>query len=135
MQQNKKNLIVELTLEFGAKVIDYCEKLNSLKKYELSKQLFRSGTSIGANVRESQNAESLSDFIHKNKIAAKEGDETEYWLTLCKINDNFPDPGELITDIESINKVLSKIIASSKRKQTMQKLMISSVLFLFFIIF
>jgi len=50
----------------------------------VARQLLKAGTSIGANVREVQNAESKTDFIHKMKIAAKETDETEYWLELCR---------------------------------------------------
>ena len=116
MQTNKQNLIVKLTFEFSVKILEYCELLNSMKKYQLSNQLFKAGTSIGANVREAQNAESLMDFIHKNKIAAKEADETDYWLSLCRMNEKYPNPGKLVDDIESINRVLSKIIATSKSK-------------------
>lgn len=53
------------------------------KKFVIAKQLLKSGTSIGANSVEAQNAESKADFIHKIKIAAKEADETQYWLLLC----------------------------------------------------
>jgi four helix bundle protein len=116
MQTKKDNLIVKLTFEFSIKIINYCELLNSLRKYQLSNQLFKSGTSIGSNVREAQNAESLSDFIHKIKIAAKEGDETEYWLLLCKNCNSYPDPLTLTESIESINKIISKIISTSKSK-------------------
>ena len=116
MQTTKKNIIVDLTYKFSIKLIHYCENLNELKKYQLSNQLFKAGTSIGANVREAQNAESIYDFIHKNKIAAKEADETEYWLKLCKMCVNYPNPESLITEIESIQKILSKIISTSKRK-------------------
>lgn len=80
----------------------------------MANQLFRSGTSIGANVREAQNAESKIDFIHKMKIAAKETDETEYWLLLCKANSSYPNPDNLIAQIDSIHKILSKIISSTK---------------------
>ncbi len=121
MQTNKENLIVKLTFEFSVNIINYCELLNTLKRYQLSNQLFKSATSIGANVREAQNAESLNDFIHKNKIAAKEGDETEYWLSICKSVINYPDPGSLLTDIASINKILSKIISTSKLKNKSQQ--------------
>ena len=86
------------------------------KKYNISNQLFRSGTSIGANIREAQNAESKADFIHKMKIAAKEADETEYWLLLCKDSKNYLSPNALFDDINSINKILSKIISSTKSK-------------------
>jgi four helix bundle protein len=80
----KDNLIVQLTFEFALNIISFSETLNSLKKFNLSNQLFRSGTSVGANVKEAQNAESKADFIHKMKIAIKEAEETEYWLLLCK---------------------------------------------------
>ena len=85
MRNDKKNVIVDLTLQFSLKIIYYCEELESKKKYIIARQLLKSGTSIGANVREAQNAESKADFIHKLKISAKEADETEYWLTLCKL--------------------------------------------------
>jgi four helix bundle protein len=76
----------------------------------------KAGTSIGANVREAQNAESKIDFIHKMKVAAKEADEVEYWLPLCDKSDGFPDCKDLLADCSSIIRVLSKIIASSKNK-------------------
>jgi four helix bundle protein len=86
-----------------------------MKKFALSNQLFRSGTSIGANAREAQNAESKADFIHKFKIAAEEIEETEYWLHLCKYSKKLPDPTLLLTDLEPIKKITSKIIGTSKR--------------------
>ncbi len=67
-------------------------------------------------VKEAQNAESKADFIHKFKIAAKEADELEYWLLLCKESEYYPNPKqELIIDLKTIIKIISKIIASSKR--------------------
>jgi four helix bundle protein len=57
----------------------------------LSRQLLKSGTSIGANAMEAQNAESKADFIHKMKIAAKEAEESQYWLWLCDYSPNYPD--------------------------------------------
>jgi four helix bundle protein len=116
MQTNKENLIVEKTFQFSTQIMVYVESLMDKKKFPMANQLFRSGTSIGANVREAQNAESKTDFIHKMKIAAKEADETEYWLLLCKNNSNYPVPDELLKQIDSIHKILSKIISSSKTK-------------------
>jgi four helix bundle protein len=115
MQTNKENLIVKLTFEFAIDIIDFTESLESKRKFNIAKQLFRSGTSIGANVREAQNAESKIDFIHKLKLAAKEADESEYWLLLCQKFKNYPEPNFLIMKIDVINKVLSKIISSSKK--------------------
>ena len=113
---NGRNLIVELSFSFALKIIKYAERLEGKRKYIISRQLLRAGTSIGANVWEAQNAESKADFIHKLKIAAKEADETEYWLLLCKNSENYENCEELLNDCISIAKVLSKIIASSKLK-------------------
>jgi four helix bundle protein len=104
-----------MTLDFALVIIDFSEQLRELHKYEMASQIFRSGTSIGANTREAQNAESKADFIHKFKIAAKEADELEYWLTLFKLSKHYPDPmEETFTSLGSIIKVISKIISSSK---------------------
>ncbi len=115
MEERKENLIVDLAFKFSLAIVIYTEKLEVLKKYNLSNQLFRSGTSIGANVNESQHAESKADFIHKLKISAKEAEETKYWLLLCQHSDNYPNCDSLLLQIESIIKVLSKIISSTKK--------------------
>ena len=118
MRNDTQNLIVDLTFDFSIKIIEYSEKLRELKKYEMSSQIFRSGTSIGANIREAQNAESKADFIHKFKIAAKEADEIEYWLKLCKRSPFYPDPNEEVYgELNSIIRIVSKIISSSKKKK------------------
>ena len=118
MQANKQgsNLIVDLTFEFALNIIRYVELLEKERKYVIARQLLKSATSIGANVREAQNAESKADFIHKMKIAAKEADETEYWLLLCKKSEGYFDCDSLLNMCNSIVKILSKIIASSKSK-------------------
>lgn len=115
MQTNKENLVVQLSFEFAFLIVDFSSDLQQLRQFSLANQLFRSGTSIGANIREAQNAESKADFIHKMKLAAKEADEAEYWLLLCKHSDKLPDSAHLLTKLESIQNVLSKIIATSKR--------------------
>jgi four helix bundle protein len=116
MQSNKENVIVDLSFYFAVEIIEFCDELYAAKKIHVSNQLLKSGTSIGSNVREAQNAESKNDFIHKMKIAAKEADETEYWLLLCKESKSYPDNEELLVKVSSIIKILSKIIATSKRK-------------------
>ncbi len=117
MQLNNKtnNPIVQLTFNFSLRVIEYCELLETMKKFCLARQLLKSGTSIGANVWEAQNSESKSDFIHKFKIAAKEVYETKYWTYLCQHSKSYPDSSHLITDLESISKIITKIISTSKR--------------------
>ncbi len=118
MPIEKKNVIVELTFEFSLNIIAYCEELEKRRKFVIGQQLLKSGTSIGANVKEAQNAESRADFIHKLKIAAKEAEETEYWLELCEKSQNYPETQGLIKNLKSIIKVLNKIIVSSKNKKS-----------------
>ena len=114
MRNDKDNLIVDLTFKFSLAIVEFCEVLEGNKKYVLARQLLKSGTSIGTNVREAQNAESKADFIHKFKIAAKEADETEYWLMLCRESLHYPSPEIILDDLQSIIRIISKIISSSK---------------------
>ena len=99
-----RNEIVEVSFDFALQIISFCEKLEESKKFIIANQLLKSGTSIGANIREAQNAESITDFLHKMKIAAKEAEETEYWLLLCEKSENYPSTGELLIKIISIKK-------------------------------
>ena len=112
----ESNLILKLTIEFSLSIINYCEVLDENKKYIVSRQLLKSATSIGANSMEAQNAESKADFIHKIKIAAKESDETQYWLLLCEHAENYPDCKQLSEKLSQIQKVLNKILGTAKRK-------------------
>lgn len=110
----KDNLILQLTFEFSLEIIEFCDKLDQLRKYRLSNQIMGCGTAIGANVREAQNAESKADFIHKFKVAAKEADEVEYFLLLCRESEHLPNPEGLLEKLASIGKVINKIISTSK---------------------
>ena len=116
------NPVLKLTFEFSLAVVEYCEVLESSRKYVVSRQLLKSGTSIGANCIEAQNCESKADFIHKFKIAAKEADETKYWLLLCDQSLNYPDCKSLLAKIDEIDKVLSKIISTSKKNLSLHSL-------------
>jgi four helix bundle protein len=111
--ETKPNLIVDLTFNFSLKVIAFTELLESKRKFNMANQLFRSGTSIGANVREAQGAESKVDFRHKCKIAYKEAEETEYWLKLGKYAETYPFDETMYEEVLSIMRVLGKIIAST----------------------
>ncbi len=102
------NPILKLTFDFALLIVDYCEKLDNLKKYNLSRQLFRSGTSIGANAMEVQNGESKADFIHKMKIAAKEAEESQYWLWVCQFSNTYPDCSNLQKKMKKLIKFLVK---------------------------
>jgi four helix bundle protein len=116
MRNDKDNLIVKLTFEFALNIIAYSEEIRQTNRFEMASQIFRSGTSIGANIKEAQNAESKADFIHKFKISAKEADELSYWLDLCTQSNFYPTPSnELIKELQSIHLIISKIISSSKK--------------------
>ena len=109
----KDNVILNKSFDFAADVLDFYELLIARKHFVLAKQVVRSGTSIGANVREAQRVVSKADFINKLGIALKEADETDYWFQLIdkklfSVNDN------LRTDLEAIIRLLVTIINSSK---------------------
>ncbi len=112
------NLIVEKSKNFAIQIIHLYQKLISTKKeFILSKQILRSGTSIGANVKESIYAQSKADFISKMSIALKESSETEYWLELLHetnyiSQENFTS---LYEANKEILKILTKIINTSKK--------------------
>jgi four helix bundle protein len=112
----KENVIIKLTFQFALDIIKYSEALQEEKKFVISNQLLKSGTSIGANIREAQNAESKADFIHKFKIAAKEIEETIYWLELCKFSNNYPKVDDLIEQVNNISRIVNKIIITSKQQ-------------------
>ena len=109
------NPIVEKSLTFAVEIISFTEELTKLKKYVISNQLLRSGTSIGANVKEAQGAESKVDFRHKMRIAYKEAQETEYWLSVCKLSPGYPTSDELINKVQEIIRILGSIIASCRQ--------------------
>lgn len=114
MRNYKDNTIVKMTFQFALDIMDFAEILRNDRRFSFADQVLRSGCSIGANVKEAQGAESKADFIHKMKIALKEAEETEYWLELSDFSSKYPKPGKLLADIESILKVLNKIISTSK---------------------
>ncbi|HNF48553.1 MAG TPA: four helix bundle protein [Chitinophagales bacterium] len=113
----KENIILKLTFEFSISIIEFTENLETNRRFVIANQLLKSGTSIGANVKEAQNAESKADFIHKIKIAMKEVEETEYWLELCHYSKNYPNTTDLQTKLKSIKLILAKIITTSKNKK------------------
>ncbi len=116
MRNDKENPIAEKSFQFAIKVVKFCDLLYENRKYVIAQQLLKSGTSIGANIREAQNAESKADFIHKMKIAAKEADETEYWLLICNNSNSYPKNVDLIEKLNELQRILSKTINYSKSK-------------------
>lgn len=112
----KDNLIVKLSFELAVETIEFSDLLDGMKKWSLANQILRAALSIGANVKEAQNGESKADFIHKMKIAAKEAEELEYYFEVCIAAQSLPDCKELLNKTQTVCKILSKIIATSKSK-------------------
>ena len=112
-----KLTVEEKSFAFAVRIVKLCKYLRENKQeYELAKQLIRSGTSIGANLSESQQAQSRSDFIHKLSIALKEASETNYWLRLLRASDYLTDSEfqSVIADCVELEKMLTAIIKTTK---------------------
>jgi four helix bundle protein len=117
MSKKIENIVATKSYAFALRIIKLYKYLISEKKeFVLSKQILRSGTSVGANIKEAEHAQSKKDFINKMNIALKEANETEYWLMLLKdseyisadsFNSIHPDSIEII-------KLLASIVKSSK---------------------
>lgn len=107
------SVVQDKSFLFAQLIIRFCLNLKDQKQYELSGQLIRSGTGIGANVREAQRAESKKDFKHKLRIALKEADETKYWLEL--IHSEITTVDKAIFELnEEIVKLLVAIIKNTQ---------------------
>ncbi len=115
----RKNVVKDKSFEFALKIIQlYKFLVGEKKEFVMSKQMLRSGTAIGAMVRESEHAESKADFIHKLSIGLKEANETEYWLELL-YKTAYIDEAQFISissDLTEILRLLISIIKSSKQK-------------------
>lgn len=117
--RQKESAIRDKSIEFAIRVVKLCRYLNDDKKeYILSKQLLRSGTAIGALVREADYAESKADFIHKIHIATKEGSEAEYWILLLFKSGLITEKEfeSIQPEINQINRILVSILKTSKTK-------------------
>jgi four helix bundle protein len=115
----KKETVKEKSFGFALRIVKlYKHLIDNKKEYVLSKQLLRSGTSVGANVREAQNAESTPDFIHKLSISQKECDETIYWLELLHQSEyiNEAEFQSILSDAQEILKMLKSSIITSRKK-------------------
>jgi four helix bundle protein len=109
------NIIIDKSFKFSLNIISLYKKLVAENEYVISKQILKSGTSIGANVEEAQGGQSKKDFISKISIAYKEARETKYWLRLLKEGGlSKINVDDLLIEITEINKILASIIKSSK---------------------
>ena len=115
----KNNIIKDKSFDFAIRIIKLYQYLCIEKKeFILSKQLLRSGTSIGAMVREAEHAESKNDFIHKFAIAQKEANESIYWLELLKATDYLNDKEfeNINSDAIAILKLITSILKTTKNQ-------------------
>ena len=113
-----ENNIKDKTFKFAVRIIKLYQFLTTDKKeFVLSKQILRSGTSIGANYREADNAESKADFVHKLAISQKEADETIYWLELLKETKyiNKKEFESIHQEAVEILKIIKTIIIKTKK--------------------
>ena len=103
----KDSVLQRKSLAFAVRIVKFYKFLcDEKKEYVLSKQILRSGTSIGANIRESKNAQSPADFISKLYIALKEADETQYWLEVLSLSEIISQ-----SEFENLKQDLSELIA------------------------
>ena len=115
----KENVIKAKSFAFALRVVKLGQYLTGQKKeFVLSKQVLRSGTAIGALVREAEQAESKADFVHKMAIALKEANETEYWIALLHQSGYIDDTAfeSIQPDIVELLKLLTAIIKTTRAK-------------------
>jgi four helix bundle protein len=112
----KRNVIREKSFNFALQIIALNKKLIREKEFVLSRQLLKSGTSIGANVEEAGAAQSRRDFIAKMSIASKEARETKYWIRLLKHSELLQfDDEEFLKEINEIVNILTAIVKTSQK--------------------
>lgn len=114
-----ESIIKDKSLKFAVRIVRLSQHLKEERKeFVLAKQILRCGTSVGANVRESRNAESDLDFIHKLAIAQKECDETCYWLELLFLTNylNETEYNSMNSDAIELLKIIKSIILTVKKR-------------------
>ncbi len=119
MDNSRKNVLRDKSYAFSLRAINLCKYLTKRKgEYILSKQVLRSGTSIGANIAEASQAQSRADFISKLSIALKRAVETEYWLSLLRDSTCISENGaeSMLRDCRELIKMLTAIIKTSKKR-------------------
>lgn len=118
LKTKRPNAVRDKSLTFAIQVVELCKELQEKKEFILSKQLMRSGTAIGALVREAEQAESSKDFIHKLFIALKEANETDYWLEIL-LQTKFITSNqfqEFDVKAKELIKLITSIIKTTKSK-------------------
>ena len=118
MNENKENIIIQKSFDFAVRIIKLYQYLCKEKnEFVMSKQVLRSGTAVGALIREAQNAESKADFVHKLGIAQKECDESMYWLELLNTTNYLTDDecNSIHSNANELLKMIRIAILTSKK--------------------
>lgn len=117
MKNEKDNIILNKSFEFALQIIELYKQMKAQNEYVLSRQLLRSGTSIGANVEEATAAISKKDFTAKMSISSKEARETRYWLKLID-KSNLVDVNVKLhlNEVEQLINILTAIVKTSQNK-------------------
>ncbi len=110
----KNNLVLEKSFSFSLKIISVYKQLAEGKEYVLSKQLLRSGTSIGANCEEASAAQTKKDFITKMSIASKEAREVRYWIRLLKASGYMDKEHPIEAEADELIRILTAIVKTSQ---------------------
>jgi four helix bundle protein len=124
MNEKKENIVMNKSYAFALRIIKlYKYLIAEQKEYVLSKQVLRSGTAIGALIKEAEHAQSKADFINKMNIALKEANETEYWLMLLKDSDYLDKTmfSSIHNDSNELIKLLASIVKTSKENKNEEK--------------
>ncbi len=112
--------LLERTFQFAIQIVRIVDRLpNDAKGWVFAKQVLRSGTSLGTNVREADQAPSEADFAHKCSIARKEAAETQYWLELCRAVDlvGGVDVDQAIQEADELTRILASIVKTAQRNK------------------
>ncbi|HMU98064.1 MAG TPA: four helix bundle protein [Chitinophagales bacterium] len=120
MENKKENIVQEKSFAFALQIIKLSKFLmNKKKEFVISKQVLRSGTAVGALIREAEHAQSKADFIHKMNIALKEANETDYWIELLYQSNEIDINAyhSIQPDIQELIKLLVSIVKTSKERQ------------------
>jgi four helix bundle protein len=117
----KQNIVAEKSIVFALRIVGaYKFLVEEKREYVLSKQMLRSGTAVGALIREAEHAESKADFVHKRSIALKEANETDYWLLILKESKYLSEAEYLSaqSDCQELLRLLISIIKTTKSRMS-----------------
>ncbi|MCB9170572.1 MAG: four helix bundle protein [Flavobacteriales bacterium] len=114
---SRPNPVLEKSFVLALRVVPFTKRLRNEGWVDLARQLFRSATSVAANIHEAQHPSSRADFIHKMRLAEKEAGETRFWLKLCQEAPDLPNAEGLMNEVEEVRALLYTIIRSANSRR------------------